>query len=142
MKKFVVGIVVTMMLCVGSPVWAQEETEEKGNVFNVATYKIQFQNLDRMFELWEEYWKPVNAKNEYVTSMRVFTHLYGSDWQVLMVTEYESLSAMEAANKRAEEIRKELFPEDDQWQEMLAEVQGLFLGHTDNIVVEVPNLRK
>ena len=141
MKRNVVCLVVALMVFVTPLVLAQEEKEEEGHVFTISTDKVQFQNVDKIMKLWEEYWKPVNAKNEYVKSFRVFTHLWGSDWTIVYIAEYESMAAIEASWVRDEEISKEMFP-DGEYEEKLAEMQAMTLGHTDNIVKEVPSLRK
>ena len=141
MKRNVVCLVVALMVFVTPLVLAQEEKEEEGHVFTISTDKVQFQNVDKIMKLWEEYWKPVNAKNEYIKSFRVFTHLWGSDWTIVAISEYESMAAIEASWVRGEEISKEMFP-DGEYEEKLAEMQAMMLGHTDNIVLEVPSLRK
>jgi hypothetical protein len=141
MKRNVVCLVVALMVFVTPLVLAQEEKEEEGHVFTISTYKVQFQNVDKVLKVWEEYWKPVDAKNEYVKSSRVFTHLWGSDWTIVAITEYESMAAIEASWVRGEEISKEMFPEGE-YEQKLAETQAMILGHTDNIVKEVPSLRK
>ena len=141
MKRNVVCLVVALMVFVTPLVLAQEEKEEEGHVFTISTYKVRFQNVDKIMKLWEEYWKPVNAKNEYVKSFRVFTHLWGSDWTIVVIAEYESMAAIEASWVRGEEISKEMFPEGES-EEKLSEIQAMTLGHTDNIVKEVQSLRK
>jgi len=141
MKRNVVCLVVALMVFVTPLVLAQEEKEEEGHVFTISTYKVQFQNVDKIMKLWEEYWKPVNAKDEYIKSFRVFTHLWGSDWSIVAISEYESMAAIEASWVRGEEISKEMFP-DGEYEEKLAEIRAMLLGHTDNIVLEVPSLRK
>jgi len=140
MKRNVVCLVVALMVFVTPLVLAQEEKEEEGHVFTISTYKVQFQ-VDKIMKLWEEYWKPVNAKDEYIKSFRVFTHLWGSDWSIVAISEYESMAAIEASWVRGEEISKEMFP-DGEYEEKLAEIRAMLLGHTDNIVLEVPSLRK
>lgn len=141
MKRNVVCLVVALVVFVTPLVLAQEEKEEEGHVFTISTYKVQFQNVDKTMKLWEEYWKPVNAKNEYLKSMRVFTHLWGSDWAIAVIAEYESMAAIEAAWVRAEEIIEEMYPEGES-EKILVELQAMGMGHTDNIVKEVPSLRK
>ena len=142
MRRGVVFIVLLALVCFASPpVAAQEEKEETGHLYDMSTYKVPFDELKRVLELWEEMWKPVYTKNQHVLSFRAFTHQWGSDWAILLVVEYESLSAMEAAQSRAQEIRKEMFA-DDKWQAAVNEVQEESAGHTDDIVKEVPSLRK
>jgi hypothetical protein len=142
MNRNVVCIVVVLMVIVTPMISAQEEKEENGHVFTIKTYEVQFQNIDTVLELWEKMWKPVYTKNEHVKSFRVFTHLNGSDWTIVIIVEYESLSGIEATRKRGKEIRKEMFPDEGKWRAAVAEVQGMYRVHSDDIVKEVPNLRK
>jgi hypothetical protein len=121
---------------------AQEEKDEKGHVFTIKTYKVPSENIDTVLESWEKTWKPIYTKNEHVKSCRVFTHLVDSDWTIVMIAEYESLSAIEATPKRGQEIRKEMFPDEEKWRATVAEVKGMYLEHSEDIVKEVPNLRK
>ena len=141
-RALVFVLLVGLVVFVTPQISAQEETEEKGNVFAISTYKVQFQDIDTVLESWEEMWKPIYTKNEHVKSFRVFTHLWGSDWTIVFIGEYESLSAIEAAQERGDQIRKEIFPDEEQWQAKIAELQGMFVGHFDDIVTEVPSLRK
>jgi len=142
MKRAMVLILfVGLGVLVAPVISAEEEAEEKGNVLVISTYKVQFQNVETMLKAWEEYWKPVIAKNEYVKSFRVFTHLYGSDWSIVAIMEYESMAAIDAAWARTEEIAEEMFPEGE-FKEVTTETQAMLMGHTDDIVQEVPSLRK
>lgn len=141
MKRNVVCLVVALMVFVAPLVLAQEEKEEEGHVFVISTFKVQFQNVEKITKMWQEYFQPVTAKNEYVKSYRVFTHLMGSDWTIVAIAEYESMAAMEASWVRDEEISKEMYPEGES-DEIVAESLAMILGHTDDIVKEVPSLRK
>ena len=140
-RAMVVVLFIGFVFFIAPVISAEEEAEEKGNVFVISTYKVQFQNLDTMLKAWEEYWKPVVAKNEYVKSFRVFTHQYGSDWSIVVIMEYEDMAAMGAAWPQGQRIAKEMFP-GGEFKAITTETQAMFLGHTDNIVQEVPGLRK
>jgi regulation of enolase protein 1 (concanavalin A-like superfamily) len=142
MKRVMVLVLfIGLVVLVAPVIFAEEEGEEKGNVFVISTYKVQFQNLETMLKAWEENWKPVITKNEYVKSFRAFTHLYGSDWSIVVIMEYEDMAAIDVAWARSEEISKEMFPEGE-FKAITTETQAMLLGHTDNIVQEVPSLRK
>lgn len=143
MKRALVFVFVLGFVLSVAPVLSAEEEaeEESGNVFVFSTYKVQFQNLESLLKEWEKYWKPVYEKNEYIKSFKVFTHLYGADWSIITVIEYENMAAVDAAWPRSEEISKELFPEGE-FKEVTNKTQAMFQGHTDNIVKEVPSLRK
>lgn len=74
-------------------------------------------------------------------SFRAFSHLYGSDWSIAVIMEYEDMAAIDVAWARSEEISKEMFPAGE-FKATTSETQAMLLGHTDNIVQEVPSLRK
>jgi hypothetical protein len=125
----------------GSFLFAQEQ-EEQGNVFTISTWKVPFTKLDEFQSLWEKEVTPSVKQNEFILSQRVFTHLWGPDWTVVTIIEYESLSAIESANKRSQELSKEKYPEKEKRDEIRKQIQSFFTGHTDAIVRENPKLRK
>ncbi len=115
MRGDVVCVVVGIVVLMAPVVWAQEEKKEEGHVFVVSSSKAQSQNIDKVLESWEKTIKPIGAKNEHVLSFRIFIHMWGSDWTILTIAESESLETIEAAQKRAHELRKEMIP-DKEWR--------------------------
>jgi hypothetical protein len=81
-------------------------------------------------------------QNEYLLSQRIFTHLYGPDWTVVVLKEYEDFAGIELSSTRDKEIFKELYPDKEERDEINLEFDNSFIGHTDAIVREVPKLRK
>jgi hypothetical protein len=140
-KPFYISLTLVVILMFSFSVIAQEE-EEQGNVFAISTYKVRFDNIDKVLELWEKEWKPVYTKNEHVKSFRVFSHMWGSDWSIVVIAEYESMAVMEKAQKRGQEIFKEKYPDEKKREEITDNIQSYFTGHFDDIVREVPKLRK
>ncbi len=119
-----------------------QEQEEEGNVYAISTWKIRFDQIDDFLEFMEKETKPIYTQNEHVISMKVFTHLWGEDWTVVMIAEYESMAGIEAAQKKATELIKQKYPDEKKRKEVNDKRRKMIMGHTDNIVREVPNLRK
>jgi hypothetical protein len=140
-KSLSISLSLVLILMLSLSVLAQEK-EEQGNVFAIMTNKVGFDKLDKVLELWEKEWKPLYTQNEYVKSVRVFTHMWGSDWTIVVIAEYESLAALEKAQERQQELSKEKYPDETKRKEIAAKIQSYFTGHFDNIVREVPKLRK
>jgi len=142
-KMSVVSVLLIMVLLfsTGSILFAQEK-KEQGNVFCISTYKVPFAKLDGFLSLWEKHVKPRVKQNEYLLSQRIFTHLYGPDWTVVVLKEYEDFAGIELSSTRDKEIFKELYPDKEERDEINLEFDNSFIGHTDAIVREVPKLRK
>jgi type II secretory pathway component PulL len=122
-------------------VFAQEQ-EEEGNVYAISTWKIRFDQVDDFLEILEKESKPIYMQNEHVKSLKVLTHLWGEDWTVVMISEYESMAGIEAAQKKATELFEQKYPDEKKRKEVNDKRRKMIMGHTDNIVREVPNLRK
>jgi hypothetical protein len=135
-----ISVTLLLLLAIHQPLLAQEE--EKGNVFAISTYKVPFNKIDHVLSMWEKHWKPVYSQNEHIKSLRVMRHLWGSDWTLVVIMEYESMGAMEDAQKRGNELRKEKYPDEDEWKAIMDELQGYIMGHFDDLVQEIPKLRK
>lgn len=138
--------IIFLFFCIGlalpiSTLYAQEK-EEQGNVFAISTWKIKFDQIDDFLKLIEEESKPIYIQNEHIKSMKILTHLWGGDWTVVMISEYESLAEIDAAQKRSAELFEKKYPDKQQRDTINDKRRSMIMGHTDNIVQEVPNLRK
>jgi hypothetical protein len=138
-RTFFISLVMVFMLSVSSLLFAQEE-KEKPNFVTISTYKVRFDQIGKFLELWEKYTLPVVKEIDFIKSHRVFTHYWGPDWTVLLIMEYESFDAIDAAQGKMGELLKEKNPEE--YQEINKKMRSLILGHTDAIVTEVKELRK
>ena len=98
-------------------VFAQEQ-EEEGNVYAISTWKIRFDQRDDFLEIMEKEAKPIYTQNEHVISMKVFTHLWGEDWMVVVIGEYESMAGIEAAQKKATELFEQKYPDEKKRKEV------------------------
>lgn len=140
MKRTVfISLVIVFILLVGSLLFAQEEKEEP-NFVVVSTYKIRFDQIGEFLERWEKYMLPRVKEIDLVKSFRVFTHYWGPDWTVLLIVEYESFDAINAAQVKMGELLREKYP--DEYEEIVKKTRSMILGHTDAIVTEVKELRK
>ena len=119
-----------------------QEQEEEGNVYAISTWKIRFDQVDDFLDIMEKEMKPIYTQNDHIKSMKVFTHLWGEDWMVVMIAEYESMAEIDAAQKKTNELLKQKYPDEKERGELSDKRRKLIMGHTDNIVREVPNLRK
>ena len=69
-------------------------------------------------------------------------HVWGEDWSVVTVTEYENFASIEKAQIRMGELFKEKFPDKEKRKEATKQYQILIKGHYDSIVQEVAVLTK
>jgi hypothetical protein len=142
-KMSIVSVLLSIVFFIstGSFLFAQEQ-EEQGNVFAISTFKVPFAKLSEFQSHWEKEIKPRVKQNEFILSQRIFTHLYGPDWTVVVLKEYENFVALESSHKRDDEILKKKYPEQEKRDEITKQFDNLFTAHTDAIVREVPKLRK
>jgi len=140
MKVFSIILLISLfVLFANVTIMAQEQ---EGNIFTISTWKIRFDQLDDFLDIMEKEMKPIYTQNEYIKSYRVFRHYWGEDWLVVVIAEYENMGAIEAADKKSDELLKKKYPDEKKLKEMQDKRRKMIMGHTDNIVREVPNLRK
>lgn len=138
-KYFVMVASIVFLLLANSSLFAQEP---EGHVFVVSTWKVRFDQLEDYLNLFEKEYKPLAAQNEHLKSLRVFTHLFGPDWNVVVIREFENLEAIAKSEKRDSEILEKNFPDPAKRSEYTKKVGSYILAHTDTVVREVPRLRK
>ena len=142
MKVFSIAFSILLFVLFTNITAFAQEQEEEGNVFAISTWKLRFDQVDDFLEILEKESKPIYMQNEHVKSLKVLTHLWGEDWTVVMISEYESMAEIEAAQKKSAELFKQKYPDENKRNEVNDQRRKLIMGHTDNIVREVPNLRK
>lgn len=121
---------------------AEEKKEEKkGSYFTISTYKVNFNELGEFLETMEEF-KEVITENEFILSQKVMRHVWGEDWTVVSVVEYEDFASIEKAQIRMGELYKEKFPDKEKRKEATKRYQSFIKGHYDSIVQEVASLTK
>lgn len=134
-------LTLTFLAVTSSFVLAQEQ-EEEGHVFTIATYKIKYDQVDKYLDLLKEFSHPRHEQNEFLISRKVFTHLWGPDWNIVIIQEFENLASIDKFTKRSQELRKKMHPDKTERDKIAKQLQELRLAHTDAIVTEVPKLRK
>ena len=141
-KRYITVLLsMVFLLSTGSILLAQEE-EEQGNVFTISTFKVRFDQVDEVLDLWEKEFKPIAEQNDLIKSVKVFRHLWGPDWTIVIIREYENFAAISSAQEKSNELRKKKYPDKKKRDEIMKKNQSYLLGHTDAIVREVPKLRK
>lgn len=130
------------LACVSSTTYAQDDDDD-GHIFVVSTHQWPFDNLDEIFALMEETQELVE-QNEFVLSRKVLTHLYAGTFSVMTIVEYASLSDIDKAGDRGDELYREKYPDEadrDARGEKFTALVGAGL-HDDNIVQENTALSK
>lgn len=134
------ALAVLFLVTTASFLTAQEADE--GNLYTISFWKVKFNKIDEVLETWEEYFAPIQRDIPEVKSVKVFRHFWGPDWNLMIVTEYESLTAMEAADKKWQEHFEKMVPDEGKRKEIMSVTGSHALGHWDAIVTEIPNLSK
>ncbi len=127
--------------CGSSVLFAQEE-EKQGHVYTISTFKVRFDQVEEFLDLWEKENHPIEMQNEYLISQKVLTHLWGPDWSVIVIAEYETFADIDKAWKRETELLEEKYPSKTQRDRITNKFLSYRMGHWDAIVQEVPKLTK
>ena len=133
------------LLAVAPGALAQDESDDShddGNVFTLLTFKTKFSDIDPYLEVYEREWMPLVRDNKYVLSHRIFQHAWGPDWTILIIQEFESLSMVDEAYKKFDELLQERYPDEAERAAVDKAFSDLLLGHSDAIVIEEPKFAK
>ncbi len=120
---------------------AQDEEEEKGHVWSISTYKVEFGDMEDLLEMWEED-QEIVTENEFVLSSRVLTHLWGPDWSIVIISEYAKFEDIAAAQAKQSELYKKKYTNENRRKARDKKRGALVHGHTDAIVQEDPKFTK
>ena len=118
-----------------------QDDEEEGHVWTISTYKVNFNDVEELLEMWEED-KVVIAENEFVLSYKVLTHVWGPDWALVVIAEYASFEDIAAATAKRTELFEKKYTSESRRKARTKKIRALFQGHTDAIVQENPKLTK
>jgi hypothetical protein len=139
--RITTGILAALFLATTASFVAAQE-EDEGDLYTISFWKVRFDKLDEVLETWEDYFSPIQAEIPEVKSVKVFRHFWGPDWNLMVVTEYEDLTAMEQAEKKFEELFEKRVPDEAKRKEIMNVTGSYALGHWDAIVTELPKLSK
>ncbi len=141
-------LVKRLMLLIALPLFAipvallaQDEEEEKGHVWTISTYKVNFNDIEGLLEMWEED-QGITTENEFVLSSKVLTHLWGPDWTIMIIAEYAKFEDIAAATAKRTELFEKKYTSETRRKARTKKIRALFQGHTDAIVQENPKLTK
>lgn len=140
-KRIMVLLLGLAFFCGSSVLFSQEE-EEEGHVYAISTFKVRFDQVEEFLDLWEKEYHPIDMQNEYILSTKTLTHLWGPDWSVVMITEYEKFEDIAAAWEKSNELFEKKYPKESQRDKITKKILSYRMGHWDAIVQEVPKLTK
>ena len=120
---------------------ARDDDEEEGHVLTISTYKVNFNDIEELLEMWEED-LVTTTENEFVLSSRVLTHLWGPDWTLIILSEYAKFEDIAAATAKRTELFEKKYTSESRRKARTKKIRALFQGHTDAIVLENPKLTK
>ena len=142
MKSKIIIFVLLSIIFIANSVLSAQEQEEKGHIFTIQTWKVRFNDIHEYLKFWEQEWKPLSEQNEFILSQKVFTHIWGPDWTVITIEEYEDFSAIGKAQEKSNELWKNKYPDKAERNKRDKKFSDYVQAHTDAIVIEVPKLRK
>lgn len=135
-----VALILSVSVCFSQETEEKKE-EKKGSYYTISTYKINFSEISDFLGMLEKF-NTVIAKNEFILSQKVMTHVWGEDWAVITITEYADFASIEKAQINMGKLYKELIPDKEERKEATKKYQKLITGHYDSIVKEVASLTK
>ena len=138
------------LLMLSTLVWtghaiAQDETEDEPSVFLVATFYVDVPDggsMDEFMDMLAEQ-SDATSENPHILSQVTLRHWFTADSrEIITITEYESLSGMEAAFAASQELIEAKWPDEeerDAWQEKL---NSYIQYHSDAIYNGIPGLSR
>jgi hypothetical protein len=72
----------------------------------------------------------------------VYTHSWGPQWTVCIVTEYKDWEGFAASGKKSIEIFVKMYPDKSKREEIIKKFETYLINHTDAFVNDHPNLEK
>jgi len=115
---------------------------DKGHLYTMTMLTIPNDQLSDFLSFYETDGKPMDAENEYVISVKVYTHAWGPEWTVCMVAEYKDWEGFLASQKKFDEIFNKRYPDQSKRDELYKKWGNFLNGHTDAIVFDHPKLQK
>ena len=134
MKKAFIVFLLAVALGFSGMLYAQEEAP---HIFNVVTWESvnpeggSSAERDSLIAIWTE--NAIN-KNEFIVNQTIMTHLYGSNSSdYVVMNEHKSISDMEKAQSRNNELFREFMPDDEARAEFFDVLFKYFGSHSDEI---------
>ncbi len=134
MKKAFIVFLLAVALGFSGMLYAQEEAP---HIFEVTTWEAvnpeggSNAERDSLIAIWTE--NAIN-KNEFIVNQTIMTHLYGSNSSdYVVMNEHKSISDMEKAQSRNNELFREFMPDDEARAEFFDVLFKYFGSHSDEI---------
>ncbi len=146
MQKYLSHLLITMiataLLAIPATLSAQDD-EPEGHIFAISTFKVSFEDLEGLYEMWEEDMDLVKD-NEYILSQKILTHQWGPDWSIMIISEHATFAEVDAAQKRTTELFEAKYKKEKDRDARNAAFAKYHLrdGHSDAIVQENLKLTK
>ena len=118
------------------------QTEDNGHLYTMTMLYVPENEMDEYLDFYEKEVKPVNAENEYILSSKVYTHSWGPQWTVCIVTEYKDWEEFAASGKKSIDIFVKMYPDKSKRDEIIKKFETYLNNHTDAFVNDHPNLEK
>ena len=109
-SRKIIFVLLSMTFIANCVLFAQEQ-EEKGHVFTISTFKVRYGDVDEYLKLSEGVEGPMTVQNEFILSRKVLTHLWGPDWRIIIIAEYEDFAAIGKAQEKYDELWKNKYPD-------------------------------
>ena len=117
-------------------------SQDQGHLYTMTMITIPNDQMSEFLKFYETEGKPMDAQNEHILSVKIFTHAWGPSWKLCMVNEYKDWDGFLAADKRGDEIFEKTYPDSTKRVEIGKKWGGYLDNHTDAIVMDHPNLQK
>lgn len=130
-----------VIMCVPSQK-TMSQTEDNGHLYTMTMLYVPENEMDEYLDFYEKEVKPVNAENEYILSSKVYTHSWGPQWTVCIVTEYKDWEEFAASGKKSIDIFVKMYPDKSKRDEIIKKFETYLNNHTDAFVNDHPNLEK
>jgi hypothetical protein len=118
------------------------QTQDNGHLYTMTMLYVPENEMDEFLGSSEKEMKPFYAENEYILSTKVYTHSWGPQWTICIVTEYKDWEAFVAGDKKGKEIFVKMYPDKTKRDEIIKKFETYLNNHTDAFVNDHPNLEK
>lgn len=118
MKKNITLVIIAFTLTVGSTLQAQEKSFKNGSVWQVGFIKVGANMTVDYINTLQNNWKATHdeaVKQGLIVSYKILQGVAANpdDWDIMLMTEYKSMAAMEGQEDKWEAISKKVIGGED-----------------------------
>ena len=142
LSHMLIAAIAIALLSMPASVSAQDD-EPEGHIFAISTFKVSFEDLEDLYEMWEEDMDLVKD-NEYILSQKVLTHQWGPDWSFMIISEYATFADIANSDTRNDELFEAKYKKEKDRDARNAAFAKFHIrdDHEDAIVMEITKLTK